>query len=79
MVAYHLSSSLDIVYKTLIKLKEAIGEQFHPDVIFILARFSLHPSSLSREDQKIKVNTIMCRKGNCWDTAPIESFFNHLK
>ncbi|MCC3864898.1 IS3 family transposase, partial [Terrisporobacter petrolearius] len=31
---------------------------------------------------KLKINGIkqsMSRRGNCWDNAPIESFFSHLK
>jgi len=29
--------------------------------------------------KKMKLTQSMSRKGNCWDNAPMESFFGHLK
>ena len=56
-------------------------------------RFKLHPQCFIHSDQgfhytnpkfqrllKIKgISQSMSRKGNCWDNAPMESFFGHMK
>lgn len=56
-------------------------------------RFKLHPECLVHSDQgfhytspkfqrllKVKgISQSMSRKGNCWDNAPMESFFGHMK
>lgn len=82
ILAYYLSTSLrmDIVYSTLDKLMER--EDFIP-----------HPNCLIHSDQGVhythpefqkKVRDLgldqsMSRRGNCWDNAPMESFFGHMK
>ncbi|UII58662.1 IS3 family transposase (plasmid) [Cytobacillus spongiae] len=81
IVAHHVSTSLgmDLVYRTLEKLK--------------VAQNGFHPRSLIHSDQgfhythpffqqKVKeagLQQSMSRKGNCWDNAPMESFFGHFK
>jgi putative transposase len=81
IVAHHISTSLgmDLVYRTLEKLK--------------VSQNGFHPRSLIHSDQgfhythpyfqqKVKeagLQQSMSRKGNCWDNAPMESFFGHFK
>jgi transposase InsO family protein len=82
IVAYHLSTSLemDIVYKTLKKLKQAVGDHFHPEAILHSDQgfHYTHPLFQSKV-KKLGLTQSMSRKGNCWDNAPMESFFGHFK
>jgi transposase InsO family protein len=82
ILAYYLSTSLemDIVYKTLKKLKAAVGNLFHPEAIFHSDQgmHYTHPIFQSKV-KKLGLTQSMSRKGNCWDNAPMESFFGHFK
>lgn len=82
IVAYHLSTSLemDIVYKTLKKLEQAVDNQFHPEAILHSDQgfHYTHPLFQSKV-KKLGLTQSMSRKGNCWDNAPMESFFGHFK
>jgi len=73
------SLSLDIALNTVKRL--------------VRRKFKLHPECIIHSDQGfhytnpkfqrlVKSNKIiqsMSRKGNCWDNAPMESFFGHMK
>lgn len=82
IVAYHLSSSLgmDIVYKTLKKLKMAIGKAFHSEAI-LHSDQGVHYTNpqFQHRVKSLGLTQSMSRKGNCWDNAPMESFFGHFK
>lgn len=82
IVAYHLSTSLEmeIVYETLKKLKKGISHHFHPDAILHSDQgfHYTHPLFQSKV-KKLGLTQSMSRKGNCWDNAPMESFFGHFK
>ena len=79
IVAYDISSRNDtlLVQKTIDKLISMNLENnciLHTDQGFQYTR--------RQYSSKLKKNGIiqsMSRKGNCWDNAPIESFFSHLK
>ncbi|GEN55440.1 transposase [Halobacillus faecis] len=81
IVAHHISTSLgmDIVYRTIEKLQETVG-CFHPEAMIHSDQgfHYTHPKfqSIVRETG---LRQSMSRKGNCWDNAPMESFFGHLK
>ncbi|MBB6455439.1 transposase InsO family protein [Salirhabdus euzebyi] len=82
IVAYHLSTSLemDIVYKTLKKLKLAVGNQFHPEAILHSDQgFHYTYPLFQSKVKKLGLRQSMSRKGNCWDNAPMESFFGTFK
>ena len=82
VLAYNVSKSLkiDIVTNTI-------------DILLKSDSFTLHKDALIHSDQgvhytspifqsKLKANNLgqsMSRRGNCWDNAPQESFFGHLK
>ncbi|MCM3406104.1 DDE-type integrase/transposase/recombinase, partial [Cytobacillus oceanisediminis] len=72
IVAYHLSTSLemDIVYKTLKKLKQAVGDHFHPEAILHSDQgfHYTHPQFQSKVKELGLIQS-MSRKGNCWDNA----------
>ena len=71
---------MDIVYKTVEKLKEATSNQFHPEAILHSDQGFHYTHSLFQEKiKKLGIIQSMSRKGNCWDNAPIESFFGHFK
>ncbi len=82
ILSYHLSEriTLDIVTRTIDKLLRKHKSLFHKDV-FIHSDQGVHYTS-PRFQQLLKENNIgqsMSRRGNCWDNAPQESFFGHMK
>lgn len=82
ILAHHLSSTLemDIVYETLRKLELAVGGHFHPESL-LHSDQGFHYTHPVFQDKvkKLGLNQSMSRKGNCWDNAPMESFFGHFK
>ena len=82
ILAHYISASLemDIVYKTLEKLKKSVLNQFHPDAILHSDQGFHYTSPLfQKKVQKLGITQSMSRRGNCWDNAPMESFFGHFK
>ncbi|MBK5443126.1 MULTISPECIES: IS3 family transposase [unclassified Peribacillus] len=82
IVTYHLSTSLemDIVYETLNKLKQAVCHEFHPSAILHSDQgFHFTHPLFQRKVKELGITQSMSRKGNCWDNAPMESFFGHFK
>jgi putative transposase len=82
ILAHYLSTSLkmNIVYKTLGGLKEAMQNQFHPEVILHSDQgFHYTHPLFQKRVKKLNITQSMSRKGNCWDNAPMESFFGHFK
>lgn len=81
IVAHHLSTSLHmgIAYSTLEKLQEAM-ECFHPEAMIHSDQgfHYTHPQFQARVKEAGLLQS-MSRRGNCWDNAPMESFFGHLK
>lgn len=82
IVAFHLSTSLklDIVNKTLDKLKRNIGNKRHQKAI-IHSDQGVHYTNpeFQKKVKALGLTQSMSRRGNCWDNAPMESFFGHLK
>ncbi|MDM5224581.1 IS3 family transposase [Peribacillus sp. NJ11] len=82
IVVYHLSRSLkmDIVYRTLEKLADSLDELLHPEAMIHSDQgvHYTHPE-FQRRVKKLGLIQSMSRKGNCWDNAPMESFFDHFK
>lgn len=82
IIAYHLSKTLkmDLVYCTLEKLSEALGDLVHPEAMIHSDQgFHYTHPEFQKRVKKLKLTQSMSRKGNCWDNAPMESFFGHLK
>ena len=82
ILAYQLSRTLqvDFVIKTIDKLVEAHGIELDDETI-VHSDQGCHYTSKAfiaklRDSQFIQS---MSRKGNCWDNAPQESFFGHMK
>ena len=79
IVAYAISTRNDVkivddTLKELYKLPIPEGCILHTDQGFQFTREAYN--------SELKINNIkqsMSRKGNCWDNAPIESFFSHMK
>lgn len=82
ILAYHISSSLkmEIVYKTLDNLKENLNQCIHPEALIHSDQgvHYTHPE-FRMKVKEMRLTQSMSRKGNCWDNAPMESFFGHLK
>lgn len=82
VLAYASSQSLevDFVLETVDMLIERHGEELQPDAI-VHSDQGCHYTSVSfRELLKSKeLRQSMSRRGNCWDNAPQESFFGHMK
>lgn len=82
ILAFHVSNSLkmDIVFRTLDKLYEVFDGCVHPEAILHSDQGTHYTHPLYQHKVKeMGFIQSMSRKGNCWDNAPIESFFGHLK
>ena len=82
ILAYELSSSLEVTFvlNTVEKLITEYGSTLD-DTTIIHSDQGCHYTSKAFI-QKLKDNNFvqsMSRKGNCWDNAPQESFFGHMK
>ncbi|WP_339280636.1 IS3 family transposase [Lysinibacillus sp. FSL P2-0066] len=82
IVAYELSQTLkmSIVYNTLAKLEEKLGNNIHPEAMIHSDQgfHYTHPEFQKRVKQ-MNLKQSMSRRGNCIDNAPMESFFGHMK
>lgn len=82
IVAHHFSTSLkmDLVYQTLKKLDSVTRDipeterYLHSDQGFHYT----HPTYQKNVEEMGFIQS-MSRRGNCWDNAPMESFFGHMK
>ena len=82
ILAYHVSDSikLDLAITTINKLIEQHKDSLHEDA-FIHSDQGFHYTS-PKFQKLLKDNNLgqsMSRRGNCWDNAPQESFFGHMK
>jgi putative transposase len=82
ILAYHVSDriTLDIATQTIHKLMNNKKVTLHEEA-FIHSDQGSHYTS-PRYQKLLKENGLgqsMSRRGNCWDNAPQESFFGHLK
>ena len=77
---YSLSLKIDFVENLLLELKEKHGNEL-TDKTLIHSDQGCHYTSHVYIDTVEKMNLIrsMSRRGNCWDNAPQESFFGHMK
>lgn len=73
------SLKMDIVYRTLKQLSETVGG-FHPEAMIHSDQgvHYTHPEFQHRV-KELGLRQSMSRRGNCWDNAPMESFFGHFK
>lgn len=82
ILAYNVSDrlTLDLVTDTLVKLKKNRRVTF-AEGAFIHSDQGVHYTSptFQKHVKKLKLGQSMSRRGNCWDNAPQESFFGHLK
>lgn len=82
ILAYHVSDriTLDIATKTIHKLMNNKKVTLHEDA-FIHSDQGSHYTSPRYQKllKKYGLDQSMSRRGNCWDNAPQESFFGHLK
>ena len=81
-LSYVLSESLkeEFVLKTIEKLIEDHGLSMHSKTL-IHSDQGTHYTSVRFIDliKEKHLNQSMSRRGNCWDNAPKESFFGHMK
>ena len=82
VLAYHISDrmTLDIATDTLKKLKKNKNFMKAKDAL-IHSDQGVHYTSpiFQKAVKKLGLRQSMSRRGNCWDNAPQESFFGHLK
>ncbi len=82
ILAYHVSDriTLDIATKTIHKLMNNKKISLHSDA-FIHSDQGIHYTSPRYQKllKEYELDQSMSRRGNCWDNAPQESFFGHLK
>ena len=82
ILAYYISENikLEIATKTIERLMEAHGEWLSEGA-YIHSDQGVHYTS-PKYQAILKENDIgqsMSRRGNCWDNAPEESFYGHMK
>jgi putative transposase len=82
ILSYVLSNSLevDFVVETVNKLIEVHGISLHAETIVHSdqgCHYTSHSFINILYDKKLRQS--MSRRGNCWDNAPQESFFGHMK
>ncbi|MCR5150032.1 MAG: IS3 family transposase [Clostridiales bacterium] len=82
VLAYQLSTSLqvDFVIDTITELKQKYGCELDNNVL-VHSDQGCHYTSKAFIQKLHDENFVqsMSRKGNCWDNAPQESFFGHMK
>lgn len=82
ILAYNLSNkiTLDIATDTIHKLMEKRSFTLHKDA-FIHSDQGSHYTSPKFQKllKNYRLGQSMSRRGNCWDNAPQESFFGHMK
>lgn len=82
ILAYVLSPSLeeDFVLKTINQLYSKHKHNIHTDAL-IHSDQGAHYTSVKFIDllKSLEIRQSMSRRGNCWDNAPQESFFGHMK
>lgn len=82
VLAYRLSDNLrvEFVIETVNRLKEEYGAELD-DRIIVHSDQGCHYTSNAFIKKLGDLNFVqsMSRKGNCWDNAPQESFFGHMK
>ena len=82
VLAYKLSESLEVDF--VLKTVDVLAEKYHSvldNTTIVHSDQGCHYTS-NAFIQKLKDNQFvqsMFRKGNCWDNAPQESFFGHMK
>lgn len=82
VLSYVLSSSLevDFVLRTVEQLIQKHGDELLTDSIIHSDQGSHYTSIKFREIiENYGLRQSMSRRGNCWDNAPQESFFGHMK
>ena len=82
VLSYQLSDSLevDFVLTTVKKLLKNHGATITKDTL-IHSDQGCHYTSISFREliENVSLRQSMSRRGNCWDNAPQESFFGHMK
>ncbi|MBY9086283.1 IS3 family transposase, partial [Paenibacillus sp. HN-1] len=82
LLAYNLSKSLSmpLATDTIENLMKQRRLKLHKDA-FIHSDQGCHYTSPQYQEllKKKKLGQSMSRRGNCWDNAPQESFFGHMK
>lgn len=82
ILSYNISDNLkiDLAIDTVYKLVKNKQIKLHKDA-FIHSDQGAHYTSptFQKVIKKYKLGQSMSRRGNCWDNAPQESFFGHLK
>ena len=82
ILSHHLSDrvTIDIATETIEKLIKQHRNLLHTDA-FIHSDQGAHYTSPKFQKllKKHKLGQSMSRRGNCWDNAPQESFFGHMK
>ena len=82
ILAYAVSSSLaiDFVLKTIEILITNHGHELKTDALFHSDQGSHYTShKLTELLENLELRRSMSRRANCWDNAPQESFFGHMK
>ena len=82
ILAYKLSTNLELgfVLNTVNQLKDRFGYLLS-DKTLLHSDQGCHYTSIAYQQllNQLEITQSMSRRGNCWDNAPQESFFGHMK
>ena len=82
ILAYKLSTNLELefVLDTVNQLKDRFGYLLS-DKTLLHSDQGCHYTSIAYQQllKQLEITQSMSRRGNCWDNAPQESFFGHMK
>lgn len=81
ILAYNVSSrmTLDLATDTLVKLTKNKRVKFAEGAIHSDQGVHYTSPTFQKYVKKLGLGQSMSRRGNCWDNAPLESFFGHFK
>lgn len=82
ILAWQITDNLriDFVLQTIDQLLENHGDELETDVILHSDQGCRYTSASFRDLlRSSRLRQSMSRRGNCWDNAPQESFFGHMK
>lgn len=76
---FHRNISIELVTKT---IRQAMQKEKVTDGLVLHSDQGLQYTSRAYHDvlyKEYNITASMSRRGNCWDNAPMENFFSHLK
>jgi putative transposase len=76
----YLKAELEFIKKLELQERQVINNKLPASMIFKIIQNLIYTSPIFQKLlKKNNLGQSMSRRGNCWDNAPQESFFGHMK